>query len=41
MHDGMGRTVKESIAFILDKLQDRDLASLWKKVRDSVPEQAE
>ena len=41
VHDGMGRTVKESIAFILDKLQDRDLASLWKKVRDSVPEQAE
>ena len=36
-----GKNLVITADFILDKLQDRDLASLWKKVRDSVPEQAE
>lgn len=41
VHDGMGGTAGESVAFILDKLRDPDLASLWEKVRNSVPPQAE
>ena len=39
LHDGMGGTIGESVAFILDKLRDPDLASMWKKVRDGIPEQ--
>ncbi|MBP5727022.1 MAG: helix-turn-helix transcriptional regulator [Clostridia bacterium] len=41
VHDGMGGTAGESVAFILDKLRDPDLASLWEEVRNSVPPQAE
>ena len=41
VHDGMGGTAGESVAFILDKLRDPDLASLWEEVRSSVPPQAE
>ena len=37
----MGGTAGESVAFILDKLRDPDLASLWEEVRNSVPPQAE
>ena len=41
VHDGMGGTAGESVAFILDKLRDPDLASLWEEVRSRVPPQAE
>ena len=41
VHDGMGGTAGESIAFILGKLRDPDLTSLWNEIRSSVPEQAE
>ena len=41
VHDGMGGTAGESISFILDKLRDPDLASLWEEIRNSVPRQAE
>ncbi len=41
VHDGMGGTAGESVAFILEKLQDQDLASLWDEVRDSIPEHVE
>ena len=41
VHDSMGGTAGESIAFILEKLQDPDLTSLWDEIRDSSPERAE
>ena len=41
VHDGMGGTAGESVAFILEKLQDPDLMSLWDEIRNSVPEPAE
>ena len=41
VHDGMGGTAGESVAFILKKLRDPDLASLWGDVRNHLPEQAE
>ena len=41
VHDGMGGTAGESIDFILEKFQDPELASLWNKIRSSVPEQEE
>ena len=41
VHDAMGGTAGESIAFILGKLQDPELASLWEEIRGNVPEQAD
>ena len=41
VHDGLGGTAGESIAFILGKLQDPELASLWNEVRSSPPQEAE
>ena len=41
VHDGMGRTAGESIAFILGKLQDPELEALWSEIRDSDQDQAE
>ena len=37
----MGRTAGEGITFILGKLQDPELTSLWNKTRDSLPGQTE
>ena len=41
IHDGMGGTVGESVAFILEKLQDPELATLWEEVRNRNPEPCE
>jgi transcriptional regulator with XRE-family HTH domain len=41
VHDGLGGTAGESIAFILGKLQDPELTSLWNEVRSSPPQEAE
>ena len=41
VHDGMGGTAGESIAFVLGKLRDPDLASLWDEIRNRFAEAAE
>ena len=41
IHDGMGGTAGDSIAFILGKLRDPELEALWNEIRGSVPEAAE
>ena len=41
VHDGMGGTAGESIDFLLGKLQDPELASLWEEIRSRIPEQTE
>lgn len=41
IHDGMGGTAGDSIAFILGKLRDPELEALWNEIRGSAPEAAE
>ena len=41
VHDAMGGTAGESIAFLLGKLRDPDLTSLWDEVRSGISGQAE
>lgn len=41
VHDGMGGTAGDSIAFILGKLRDPELEALWNEIRGSAPEAAE
>ena len=38
VHDGLGGTAGESIAYLLERLQDRELASMWKAAMDDIAE---